>query len=114
MYYGLAGGLVLPNTREPWGLVVNEAMASGLPVLVSQNCGCALDLVSPGLNGWIFDPMNQYDIADCMEKLATENTDLEAMQNASREIVAKYSLSNWALSMEACIDTVLQNRAGGH
>src|SRR5207244_4064698 len=41
-YYGLAGAFIHASTTEQWGLVVNEAMASGLPVLVSDRCGCAL------------------------------------------------------------------------
>ena len=44
-YYGLARAFVHASTTEQWGLVVNEAMAAGLPVLVSDRCGCAPDLV---------------------------------------------------------------------
>ncbi len=55
-WYAFAGCFVLPSTREPWGLVVNEAMACGLPVIVSSRCGCADDLVTPGENGFVFDP----------------------------------------------------------
>lgn len=47
--------LVLPSLREPWGLVVEEALFRGVPVLVSSRCGAA-DLVRPGVNGWVFDP----------------------------------------------------------
>src|SRR5262249_38238680 len=43
-YYGKASAFVHASTIEPWGLVVNEGMASGLPVLVSNRCGCAQDL----------------------------------------------------------------------
>ena len=57
--YAQAGCFVLPSTREPWGLVVNEAMAAGLPVLVSERCGCSVDLVEPGENGYRFDPTDR-------------------------------------------------------
>ncbi|MBO0936935.1 glycosyltransferase family 4 protein [Fibrella sp. HMF5335] len=57
-YLALADTLVLPSLSEPWGLVVNEAMACGLPVLVSDRCGCAVDLVEQGQNGYTFSPDN--------------------------------------------------------
>jgi glycosyltransferase involved in cell wall biosynthesis len=53
--FAAADALVLPsNGRETWGLVVNEAMAAGLPALVSQAAGCAPDLVVHGETGFIF------------------------------------------------------------
>lgn len=55
--WAAAACFVLPSTREPWGLVVNEAMAASLPVLVSQRCGAAADLVREGENGFTFDPL---------------------------------------------------------
>jgi glycosyltransferase involved in cell wall biosynthesis len=45
---------VLASSSEPWGLVTNEAMACGLPVVISEACGCADDLVIPGETGWTF------------------------------------------------------------
>ena len=47
-YYGLAKAFIHASTVEQWGLVVNEALAAGLPVLVSERCGCAPDLVREG------------------------------------------------------------------
>src|SRR5262249_39371000 len=48
VFYALADCFVLPSLWEEWGLVVNEAMASGLPVVVSETAGCAEDLLVPG------------------------------------------------------------------
>lgn len=58
-FYAFAGCFVLPSWREPWGLVVNEAMAAGLPVLVSTRCGCAADLLTEGRNGFSFEPLDE-------------------------------------------------------
>ncbi len=55
-YYGLAQAFVHASHREQWGLVVNEAMAAGLPVLVSERCGCVPELVQQGVNGFTFPP----------------------------------------------------------
>lgn len=55
-YYATADFLVFPTLLDVWGLVVNEAMASGLPVLCSKYAGCAEELIIPGQTGEIFDP----------------------------------------------------------
>jgi glycosyltransferase involved in cell wall biosynthesis len=51
VFYALAEAFVLPSLKEEWGLVVNEAMAAGLPVIVSRTAGCAEDLL-PGSESW--------------------------------------------------------------
>jgi glycosyltransferase involved in cell wall biosynthesis len=97
VYYAFASCFVLPSKREPWGLVVNEAMASGLPVIVSRQCGCAEDLVQPGRNGFLFDPEDDAELAARL--LSIDNCpdeDREAMSRKSREIIAGYSLRSWA------------------
>jgi len=53
-YYATADLLVLPSSRETWGIVVNEAMCFGLPVIVSSQVGAAHDLVQDGENGFIY------------------------------------------------------------
>ena len=63
VYYALAWAFVHASTAEQWGLVVNEAMSAGLPVIVSEPCGCAPDLVHNGENGFTFDPLNASQLA---------------------------------------------------
>ena len=89
-YYGLAGAFVQASTSEQWGLVVNEAMAAGLPVLVSNRCGCAPDLVADGENGYSFDPSDVAALADRMLTVASDSCDREAMGRRSREIIANW------------------------
>jgi len=98
-YYGFANCFILPSIREPWGLVVNEAMASGLPVLVSNICGCSPELVSPGVNGYPFAPRDEGDIADKLSRLASLSKDSRtAMGQASRHIISAFSPVRWAES----------------
>jgi len=59
--YTLADIAVLPSTFEPFGFLTNEAMVYSMPVLVSERCGSASDLVIDGLNGFRFDPSSQPD-----------------------------------------------------
>ena len=64
-FYHNASWFILPSRfGETWGLVVNEAMASGLPVLVSEQSGCASTLVKKGINGYTFSPNDENGLSD--------------------------------------------------
>jgi glycosyltransferase involved in cell wall biosynthesis len=77
--------------------VVNEAMASGLPVLVSERCGCAPDLVEHGLNGFTFDPCDVEELAGLMQRVAAMTDEQRhAMGHASRRIVADWGPERFA------------------
>lgn len=69
--YLSATALVLPSVREPWGLVVNEALSHGCPVLVSQTCGCVPELVKPGVSGLAFEPDDEAALIAGMGALAS-------------------------------------------
>ncbi|WP_018619574.1 glycosyltransferase family 4 protein [Spirosoma luteum] len=87
----LSNVLVLPSHSEPWGLVVNEAMACGLPVIVSDRCGCAADLVQDDKTGFVFDP----DVPDQLTVHLTQFMDgsapAEKMGVAAQQFIAQYS-----------------------
>jgi glycosyltransferase involved in cell wall biosynthesis len=68
-YFALATAFVLASYKEEWGLVVNEAMACGCPVLVSRSVGSAPDLVRDGVTGYSFSPTNQVELVTCMAKV---------------------------------------------
>jgi glycosyltransferase involved in cell wall biosynthesis len=69
IYYALAKAFVHASTTEQWGLVVNEAIASGLPVIVSEQCGCVPELVQG--NGFTFDPFNEDELAARLFEMAS-------------------------------------------
>src|SRR6476659_5608971 len=69
IYYALANAFVHASTTEQWGLVVNEAIASGLPVIVSNRCGCAPELVNG--NGFTFDPTNEHELTTRLLEMAS-------------------------------------------
>jgi len=112
VYYGLASAFVHASTMEPWGLVVNEAMASGLPLLVSNRCGCARDLVHEGVNGFTFDPDNVEQIAEAMFRMAhgaIGEIDLKRMSDASREIIKAWGPERFAQGIHSAVEVALKH-----
>ncbi len=102
-YYAWARAFVLPSSREPWGLVVNEAMACSLPVIVSDRCGCAPDLVTSA-NGWIFDSKDLLGLAEALEvAAATPPGVLEKMGAASAAQIARYTPERWAEGLMSAV-----------
>lgn len=98
--YRRSACFVLPSLFVPWGLVVNEAMASGLPVLLSTSVGASPDLLEEGENGWSFDPGKVNELTQVLDRVAATPMDrLEQMGQRSREIVRHYSLEAWASSV---------------
>jgi 1,2-diacylglycerol 3-alpha-glucosyltransferase len=96
-YHAFASCFVLPSTREPWGLVVNEAMAAGLPLIVSNRCGCAEDLLQPGKNGFSFDPSQPGELLAALQAVDRSSAgQLAAMGRRSSEIISRYSVEAWA------------------
>jgi glycosyltransferase involved in cell wall biosynthesis len=107
-YYGFAGAFIHASTTEQWGLVVNEAMASGLPVLVSNRCGCASDLVREGVNGFTFDPYNIEQLARLMLQLSDVEFQLSAFGEASRKIIATWGPERFASGLKAAVTKALE------
>lgn len=90
-YFALASCFILPSVSEPWGLVVSEAMACGLPVLVSKRCGCYPDLIQEGVNGFSFAPFNEEELIALMKNTAQGKYNLELMGKASLKIVKDFT-----------------------
>jgi len=109
-YFAHAKCFIHASTTEQWGLVVNEAMAAGLPVIVSNRCGCYEDLVLEGINGFGFDPENQEELTNLMIKMSSRDVDLESMGKASLQHIEKYSPDYFAQGLNSAIEYALNNR----
>lgn len=98
VFYALAEAFILPSVVEEWGLVVNEAMACGLPVVVSAAAGCAEDLVQPDVNGFLFRGGDVETLARCLLRLAQDAPMRERMARASQELISKWGCGNFAVN----------------
>ncbi len=105
-YFAAATCFVLPSTREPWGLVVNEAMAAGLPAIVSNRCGCAEDLIVPGETGLTFDPAQPGALTQCLDSISSQSPEqLKTMGRRAQQHVATYSPENFAAEVARIVRT---------
>lgn len=91
--------LVLPSKSEPWGLVVNEAMVCGMPVIVSETCGCAADLVRNGVNGFTFDHAQQADLEKHLTYFIQNPHRIAGMGQESLKLIAPFASGPVAAQM---------------
>jgi len=103
-YYALADMLILPTYTDTWGLVVNEAMACGLGVVVSDAAGCAADLVSDHWNGRLIRPGDVSSLASVMEDLAHQPELCATFGSNSRERIAEYSPKHWSTGIVRAVE----------
>jgi glycosyltransferase involved in cell wall biosynthesis len=106
-YYGLAGAFVHASTIEQWGLVVNEAMAAGLPVIVSRHCGCVDELVMSGINGFTFDPLDTSELTHLLIHVASKNCDRQFLASEGRAIIAKWTPDRFATGLSRAVDLAM-------
>ncbi|MBV5260259.1 glycosyltransferase family 4 protein [Synechococcus moorigangaii CMS01] len=102
-YFAHAGCFVHSSTQEQWGLVVNEAMASGLPVLVSKRCGCFEDLIIEKVNGFSFDPENIEELSNLLKIITSKEVNLEEMGSNALKHIQFFSPDYFAYSLSRAI-----------
>lgn len=100
-FYAAADVFVLPSLEDTFGVVVNEAMAAGLPVVCSMYAGAAQDLVFDGVNGYRVDPLNHQQLAQRLLDILGNPAVAKEMGRASLDIIARHGI-------EACAQGYLQ------
>lgn len=93
-YYRGADLFVLPTREDIWGLVINEAMAYGLPVITTDRCVAGLELVENGVNGYVVPVDSEEALSEAMEKALQGN--LTEMGAASLTKIRPYTIENMA------------------
>jgi glycosyltransferase involved in cell wall biosynthesis len=95
-FYAFAEALVFPTHSDPWGLVVNEAMACGLPVIVSDVAGCVADLVRDGENGQVVRAGDPEAWSRAMDQLLNDPGLLKKMGQRSLDMSSRFTPQAWA------------------
>ena len=94
------GAGILPSMKEPWGVVLHEYVASGLPVIVSDNCGATESFLRIGYNGWQFEAGNNTSLLTALTKLvACQENELIVMGERSRSLAMQITPEIWARTL---------------
>jgi glycosyltransferase involved in cell wall biosynthesis len=106
-FYALAEAFVHASTVEQWGLVANEAMASGLPIIMSEKCGCVSSLLEEGCNGFSFDPFDVESISNAMQRFHhSDKNERIRMGARSEEIIENWGPERFAEAIWAALNAV--------
>ena len=95
-WYGRADVFVFPSLSDPWGMVINEAMASALPVITTSVPGAVPELIGEGENGLIVPPGDVDALAASIEHLAGDSALTQSMGRASKKRIATFTPERWA------------------
>ncbi|OGT34833.1 MAG: hypothetical protein A3F11_08410 [Gammaproteobacteria bacterium RIFCSPHIGHO2_12_FULL_37_14] len=98
LYY-LSDVFVLPAHWEPWGLVINEALAAGKPVIVSDQVGCIDDLVIPSETGKIFPALDAHALTQCMTDFLINPKQCESYSKNAHALISQWTLQDQAKQM---------------
>lgn len=107
LYYQAADLFVLPSAGDVWGLVIVEAMANGLPVISTDKCVAAVELITNHVNGYVFKQIDDHRLAGKLKELLTDEQSLARMGAKSLEIIRPYTIENMALIHLALFEEAL-------
>jgi len=107
-YYASADIFVLPSLSEPWGLVINEAMAFGLPVISTDAAGATYDLVKDGKNGFVVRAGEETDLYKALKILCNNQELRKKMGRESLKIIEDYTPEKWAQSFIYAVNRTLE------
>lgn len=108
--YAMSDVMVLPSDYEPWGLVVNEAMCFGLPIVASDKVGAAADLIRDGLNGFVYPVGNIPALAEALIRVLANDALRREMGDSSAATIRKWSISETVEGVRNALASLRSNR----
>jgi glycosyltransferase involved in cell wall biosynthesis len=109
-WYAAADALVLPSRSEPWGMVLNEAAAAGLPLVATEAVGAAHDLIDPGSNGFRVPVDDEAALGEALRALAEDAGLREAFGRHSLELSERFRPESWAAAVAAFASATVEAR----
>ena len=109
-FYAIADVFVLPSEDEPWGLVLNEAMCFGLPVIATDQVGAAYDLIRHGENGFVYPVGDIESLSAYLERILKDDELRAKMGKVSLDIIGKWG---FAENIEAFLEAIEGNSREG-
>ena len=110
-----SAAMILPSLREPWGLVVNEALSFGCPVVVSDICGCVPELVIDGITGYSFPAGDVGALAQAMLNAQRLSNDRTAVALRCLDVIAKFTPQQAAAQiLRGCVSILDEAQAPAH
>jgi len=109
--YSASDVFVLASASEPWGLVVNEVMCAGLPIIVSDEAGCAADLVEHHVNGWHVPSGDVTALAQALRLVLVDDAVRAEFGKASLKRIRQWSYAECAKGLRTALASILPNRA---
>jgi len=109
--YAAADCLVLPSAAETWGLVVNEALATGLPCVVSDQCGCVPDLIVSGKTGEVFPVSDVKALADALRRVRTALRSGQDYETPCRAMINRHSFEAASAGLVQACESVRRRKS---
>lgn len=109
-YYSIADIFVLPSLGESFGLVINEAMCFGLPIVTTDRVLSASDLVRNGENGYILPSRNRQALTDALEDLLSNAEKMTRMGERSREIISKWNYDRDVVGLLEALESIHKDK----
>lgn len=111
-YYEAADLFVLPTREDIWGLVINEAMAQGLPVITTNKCVAGLELIENIKNGYIVEVENYVELANKINYIINNEKSIEKMASNNLDKIKNYTIENMAKVHIDIFKKILENKRG--
>ena len=111
-WYMSADLFVLPTHHDEWGLVINEAMACGLPIVTTNLCGAGLEIICDGVNGYVYSHDDVHALRDSIGRILSNREMCETMAENNLECIKKYTIEQM-VDDHLKVFTAIREEAGG-